>query len=124
MYYMGAAHHPQGNAPLQGIVKLNLQTGAEQFKSFAPRSFVNEPIFVPHPQGQAEDEGWLLVLTYNAERHCSDLVILNAQTLDTEATLHLQQHIPYGLHGAFVPKVFIKNWELRIKNWELRIKNW
>jgi all-trans-8'-apo-beta-carotenal 15,15'-oxygenase len=105
-YYMGAAHHPQGNAPLQGILKLDLQTGAEQFKSFAPRSFVNEPIFVPHPQGQAEDEGWLLVLTYNAARHCSDLVILNAQTLDTEATLHLQQHIPYGLHGTFVPKVF------------------
>ncbi|MGA1408424.1 MAG: carotenoid oxygenase family protein [Prochlorotrichaceae cyanobacterium] len=101
-YYMGAAHHPQGNAPLQAIVKLDLETGQETVRSFAPRSFANEPIFVPHPQGQAEDEGWVLGFNYNAEHHCSDLVILNAQTLETEAILHLKQHIPYGLHGTFV----------------------
>ena len=104
--YLAAAHHPQGNAPLQGILKLDLNTGEQKFHSFAPRSFANEPIFVPHPQGIAEDEGWILVLTYNGERHCGDLVILNAQSLEPEATLHLQHHIPYGLHGSFVPQIF------------------
>jgi all-trans-8'-apo-beta-carotenal 15,15'-oxygenase len=104
--YLAAAHHPQGNAPLQGILKLDLNTGEQKFHSFAPRSFANEPVFVPHPQGIAEDEGWILVLTYNGERHCGDLVILNAQSLEPEATLHLQHHIPYGLHGSFVPQIF------------------
>ncbi len=105
-YYLGATHHPQGNAPLQGILKVDLDTGHEQFHSFAPRSFVNEPLFVPHPQAQAEDEGWVLVLTYNGERHASDLVILDGQTLNPLATLALDHHIPYGLHGSFVPQVF------------------
>ena len=105
-YYLGAAHHPQGNAPLQGILKLDLETGAERFHSFAPRSFANEPIFVPHPEGEAEDAGWVLVLTYNAQRHASDLVILDGETLHQEAVVQLDHHIPYGLHGTFVDQVW------------------
>jgi all-trans-8'-apo-beta-carotenal 15,15'-oxygenase len=104
--YLGAAHHPHGNAPLQAIVKLDLVTKESQICSFAPRGFAGEPIFVPKPRGVAEDEGWLLEMIYDAEYHRSDLVILDAQNLEPVARLHLNNHIPYGLHGSWTEQTF------------------
>ncbi|MFM8296152.1 MAG: carotenoid oxygenase family protein [Microcystaceae cyanobacterium] len=103
--YLGAAHHPTGNAPLQAILKRDLQTGEEWLYSFAPRGFVGEPIFVANPQGTAEDDGWLLVLVYNAASHLSELVILRAKDLQLQAKLTLPGHIPYGLHGFWTPQI-------------------
>jgi all-trans-8'-apo-beta-carotenal 15,15'-oxygenase len=34
------------------------------------------------------------------------LVIVDARDLSLVARLQLKQHIPYGLHGSFVPQVF------------------
>ncbi len=97
------------NAPLQRILKLDLVTGEQQAVSFAPRGFVSEPIFVNDPSGEAEDSGWLLSVVYNAARKASDLVIINAQNMSLEATLHLRHHIPYGLHGSWVDECFYKD---------------
>ena len=105
--YLGAADCPTGNAPLQGVIKLDLQTGERQLWSAAPRGFAGEPIFVPRPGGQTEDDGWLLLLTFNAEIERSELVILNAQDLSEPlAKLRLKHHVPYGLHGSFTPERF------------------
>ncbi|MEM1280670.1 MAG: carotenoid oxygenase family protein, partial [Cyanobacteria bacterium P01_H01_bin.152] len=106
--YIGAVHAPQGNAPLQALLKRDLETGEEQIWSEAPRGFIGEPVFVPYPEAKTEDEGWLLVLTYNAARHCSDLIILAAQNIAQGpiARLKLKHHVPYGLHGSFVSDYF------------------
>jgi all-trans-8'-apo-beta-carotenal 15,15'-oxygenase len=118
--YLGAAHAPQGNAPLQAILKADLVTGERQLWSAAPRGFVSEPVFVPrdrtaYRQGmpsetyeREEDDGWLITVVYNAAREQSDIVILDAQDLGKGAiaTLHLKHHIPYGLHGTFTPEYF------------------
>jgi all-trans-8'-apo-beta-carotenal 15,15'-oxygenase len=103
--YLGVTHAPTGNAPLQGLVKLDLETGEEQIWSAAPRGFGGEAVFVPRPNGQAEDDGWLLLLLYNAERQCSDLAIFDASDITTGpvARLLLNHHVPYGLHGSFTP---------------------
>ena len=101
--YIGAAAQPTGHAPLQTVLKLDLTTGKQQIWSAAPRGFLGEPLFVPRPGGTAEDDGWLLVLMYDAAKHRSDVVILDAADLNREplARLHLKHHIPYGLHGSF-----------------------
>jgi all-trans-8'-apo-beta-carotenal 15,15'-oxygenase len=106
--YIGAAHNPTGNAPLQGILKIDFLTGNRQLWSAAPRGFSGEPTFVPRPNSSAEDDGWLLIVIYNAEYHRSELVILDAQdfTKKPVAKLHLKNHIPYGLHGCFIPDFF------------------
>lgn len=106
--YLGAAHHPTGNAPLQSVIKVDLVSGERQIWSAAPRGFAGEPIFVPRPNGQSEDEGWLLLLTFNSELERSELVILNAQDLsEPVAKLRLKHHVPYGLHGSFTPEYFL-----------------
>jgi all-trans-8'-apo-beta-carotenal 15,15'-oxygenase len=105
---MGAAHGDAGNAPLQAILKIDLESGIRQLWSAAPRGFISEPIFVERPNSSDEDDGWLLTLVYDAAYHRSDVVILDARDLNRGAIarLHLKQHIPYGLHGSFTPESF------------------
>lgn len=107
--YIGAAHQSTGNAPLQAILKLDLETNDKQIWSAAPRGFAGEPLFVPHPDGKKEDDGWVLMLMYDAAMHRSTLVILAAEDISKGpiAKLHLKHHIPYGLHGCFIPELFI-----------------
>ncbi|MBD2665057.1 retinal pigment epithelial membrane protein [Richelia sinica FACHB-800] len=107
--YIGAAHHETGNAPLQAIMKVDLDSQTTQVWSAAPRGFVGEPIFVPRPNSQQEDDGWLLFLVYDAAHHRSDVVILDASDFSQGAVakLHLKHHIPYGLHGSFTPEKFV-----------------
>lgn len=107
--YFGAAHNNTGrNAPLQAIMKLDLQTGNREQHSFAPSGYVSEPIFVPKPNAEAEDRGWVLTLVYDGSQHRSTLAILDAQNLEAKAIalLHLKHHIPYGLHGSWCDRVF------------------
>lgn len=104
--FIGAVHTSTGNAPLQALLKKDWHTGTEQLASFAPRGFGGEPVFVPKPGGTEEDDGWLLLLVYNAARGCSDLAILDGQDLRQIARIKLDHHIPYGLHGSFVPAYF------------------
>ncbi|WP_197064838.1 carotenoid oxygenase family protein [Leptolyngbya sp. KIOST-1] len=106
--FIGTAHAAQGNAPLQALLKLDTHTGDTEVWSAAPRGFMGEPLFVPRPGGQGEDDGWVLVLMYNAERQCSDLVILAGQDIAAGpvARLKLPHHVPYGLHGSFVSQYF------------------
>ncbi len=115
--FIGAAHDPVGNAPLQAILKLDLTTGERQLWSAAPRGYVGEPVFVPRSlvspnEGTTtEDDGWLMTVVFDAASERSDLVILDARDLNRGpiARLHLQHHIPYGLHGNFTPQVFLPN---------------
>ena len=104
--YLGVAADPVANAPLQGIMALDVETGRQQMWLAGRRGFVSEPVFVP--RGEAEDQGWLITVVYNAARQCSDVVILDAADVaaGAVATLHLRHHIPYGLHGSFTPQLF------------------
>ncbi|ACA99416.1 MULTISPECIES: carotenoid oxygenase family protein [Cyanophyceae] len=106
--YIGATHAKTGNAPLQAVWKVDHQGEDSQVYSFAPDGFTGEPIFVPRPGATAEDEGWVLLMVYDSAQHRSDVVIFDAQNFAQPlATLHLKQHIPYGLHGSWTPEVFV-----------------
>ncbi|QDZ40047.1 Apocarotenoid-15,15'-oxygenase [Euhalothece natronophila Z-M001] len=103
--FMATAHQSIGNAPLQGILKYDWQTQEHLVWSNAPHGFVSEPTFVPKPDSQTEDEGWVLTLVYNGKKHCSEFVILEGKTLEEIARLGLKYHIPYGLHGSWISQV-------------------
>ena len=50
----------------------------------------------------AEDDGVLMGFVHDAARDASDLVMLDAATLDTVAEVHLPVRVPYGFHGNWV----------------------
>ena len=60
---------------------------------------LQEPIFVPRPGGEAEDDGWVLTMVYNSGSDRTELAILDAQQLSEGpvARICLPHHIPYGI---------------------------
>ena len=98
---MACTERKSGNAPLQAIKKVNLETKEELFWSAAPKGFVSEPIMVPKEGSKYEDEGYLLILIWNGSRRGSDLIILNSSNLEELATYELPINIPHGLHGSW-----------------------
>ncbi|ABD01261.1 lignostilbene-alpha,beta-dioxygenase, putative [Synechococcus sp. JA-2-3B'a(2-13)] len=107
--YIGATHAPGPNAPLQAILKLDTATGRTQQYSFAPRGFVGEPVFIPNPEDQGEEAGWIVTVVFDAASQRSQVVILEAADLTAGpvARIPLRHHIPYGLHGSFTPQVWV-----------------
>ena len=100
--WMAIAESPNGNGPLQGIKKLNLNNGETHIWSTAPRGFVSEPLFIANPYENKEDSGWVISLVWNAEEKVTELVILNANDMTIKCKLDLPIAIPHGLHGSWV----------------------
>jgi all-trans-8'-apo-beta-carotenal 15,15'-oxygenase len=85
----------------RAIVKFDLVTGQERVKNFG-LALPSEPLMVPRPGATAEDDGWLLVIVYQAADHRSELHVLDAGNLDTVCVAELPHHVPPGFHGSFV----------------------
>ena len=99
--WMAVAEREAGNDPLQAFKKLDLRSGERRVWSAAPHGFVSEPLMVPRPGASAEDDGWLLAVVWNGERSGSDLVILDAASMEEVALVELPLAMPYGLHGSW-----------------------
>jgi beta,beta-carotene 9',10'-dioxygenase len=61
-----------------------------------------EPVFVPAPAAEAEDEGVLLSVVFDSSSGRSFLLVLDAADLGELARAEAPHHIPYGFHGQFV----------------------
>lgn len=66
-----------------------------------PGCYPGEPIFVPRPDGEAEDDGVILSVVLDTEAGHSFLLVLDARTLAELARATVPHHIPFGLHGVF-----------------------
>ena len=106
--YLNVNRTETENGVLQGIMKLDKQSGDKQVWSSTSNLFPGEPVFIPHPQGVTEDDGWLISMVYDGIQHRSHLMILDAKDITKEiAKLHLKHHLPHGFHGTWTPQVFL-----------------
>ncbi len=85
------------------LIKLDVASDRATFWS-EPNTFPGEPIFVPGPDGETEDQGVLLSVVLGAEGSRSFLLLLNAQDLEEIARAWLPTVVPHGFHGLFAPK--------------------
>ena len=101
--YGACAAHASLNNPFQGVFRVHMGTGEEVAHFPGPRRFTNEPIFVPRAAPKAEDDGWLLVLVFDAASLRSGLYVYDAARLDDGpvGVAWLRRSIPYGLHGSW-----------------------
>ncbi|PSQ59398.1 beta-carotene 15,15'-monooxygenase [Halobacteriales archaeon SW_7_71_33] len=60
-----------------------------------------EPVFVPAPDGEREDDGVLLTVLLDPGADRSTLVVLDADTLSELARAPLPHRLPYAFHGQF-----------------------
>jgi carotenoid cleavage dioxygenase-like enzyme len=78
-----------------------LRAGAGRGRAFG------EPVFVPRPGESEEDQGWLMVMGYDAPRDETYLEIQDAATLEFQARVWTGLHLPLGFHGNFVSDRFV-----------------
>ena len=60
----------------------------------------SEPM--PILNGEKEDDGYVLMVVYNAFEHLSELWCLDAHDLSIRAKAFLPHHIPHGFHGYWL----------------------
>jgi carotenoid cleavage oxygenase len=87
------------------LYKHDYATGASVVAPLDPDLLVGEMSFVPNPATSAEDDGLLMGYGYHRGRDESQLLLLDAQTCESVATVHLPQRVPMGFHGNWSPRV-------------------
>ncbi len=83
--------------------KHDLVSGRSDKISFGADCALDEFVFVPASDNSAEDEGVLMGFVYDRNADKTDLVVLDAGSLERVATAHLPVRVPHGFHGNFVP---------------------
>jgi carotenoid cleavage dioxygenase-like enzyme len=87
------------------VRRYDLERGRFDTHDFGPGSGAGEPLFVPRPGGTAEDDGYVIVLVYDAIQNASDFWVLDARDVAGQpiAKVKLPHRVPYGFHGNWVP---------------------
>ena len=103
-YGYTAGGNPETHDWFYTTVKHDMTANSQEVRSWGDNSEAGEPIFVPRENNTAEDDGWLMVLVYDADRDTTDLVILDATDItgDPVATIELPQRVPHGFHGNWI----------------------
>lgn len=86
-------------------MKHDLLRGTTEVHDYGHGCMTSEPVFVLKPGATAEDDGWIISCVYDPGRHCSDVVILDAQdfTGGPVATISLPVRVPFTFHGGWAP---------------------
>jgi carotenoid cleavage dioxygenase-like enzyme len=82
------------------LVKLDNENGDATVWS-EPGCYPGEPVFVPAPRSEAEDDGVVLSLVLDAINQRSFLLVLDAGSFQEAARACAPHAIPHGIHGAF-----------------------
>jgi len=85
------------------VIRHDLDNRTSQVRSLAPTAQPDELVFVPRSPDAAEDDGVLMGFVHDRAEGRSDLVVLDAGSLDTVATVHMPTRVPHGFHGSWVP---------------------
>lgn len=88
---------------LSALYKHDYATGSAARAELDPDLLLGEMSFIPNPSARAEDDGVLIGYGYHRGRDEGQLLLLEAQTLEPMATVHLPQRVPMGFHGNWAP---------------------
>lgn len=85
------------------LYKHDYATGSCRAAALDAGLLLGEMSFVPNPAAGSEDDGILMGFGYHRDRDEGQLLMLDAQTLEPVATVHLPQRVPIGFHGNWAP---------------------
>jgi carotenoid cleavage dioxygenase len=84
------------------VIKHDLTSGSSTIRDFGEARQASEFVFVPNDADAAEDDGVLMGFVYDRADDRSNLVMLDAGTLEDVATVHLPVRVPQGFHGNWL----------------------
>jgi carotenoid cleavage oxygenase len=107
--FAGAARHEMSETSEMStpVYKHDYASGSTLVAPLDPALLMGEVCFVPNPGADprktAEDDGILMGYGYHRGRDEGQLILMDAQTLESLATVHLPQRVPMGFHGNWAP---------------------
>jgi carotenoid cleavage dioxygenase-like enzyme len=108
--YLGRANQfsyamafPGGALDEYAVVKLDANSGRTSVAPMGERRMPGEAVFVPAQGGTREDDGYLLTLVSDTKADASQLLVIDASSLDTVAAVELPRRVPSGIHGNWIP---------------------
>jgi beta,beta-carotene 9',10'-dioxygenase len=104
-FVYGAGVHRDGSDEpadfIDQLVKVDVKSG-EAKTWWEPRSYPGEPVFVPSPRpDRDEDDGVLLSVVLDGGSANSYLLVLDAATMEEVGRARVPHHIPFGFHGQY-----------------------
>jgi carotenoid cleavage dioxygenase len=85
------------------LLKHDLVSGTTATRSFGTAKQLGEFVFQAATADSAEDDGVLMGFVYDRATDRSELAILDAEAMDTAASVLLPHRVPAGFHGNWVP---------------------
>jgi carotenoid cleavage dioxygenase-like enzyme len=87
------------------LVRVDHRTGDTVRFDPGDRRRAEGAVFVRDAQGNADDEGWIFTLVYDAARDKSELVVLDGSRFGgpPAAVVELPSRVPRGMHATWVP---------------------
>lgn len=102
--YVYAAGFSRHDEP-QPLLRHDLEEERTLSHDFGPDRLPGEFAFVPRPNSDAENDGWLIGYVHALSEGNSELVILDAQDFggEPQAVVQIPHRIPMGFHGNWIP---------------------
>ena len=87
-----------------GLRKHDLAAGRSEHHDVGPSRVAGEPVFVPAPDDNGEDAGWVISVVYDSGRDASDVILVDATSFGAPpvAIIHLPRRVPFGFHGSWM----------------------
>ncbi|SMC96568.1 carotenoid oxygenase family protein [Kibdelosporangium aridum] len=83
------------------IVKYDTDSGRSEVNELGKNP--GEAEFVSKQDAKTEDDGWLMSIVTEHDGSGSELLFLDAKTLDFAASIKLPRRVPAGFHGNWLP---------------------
>ena len=98
--YLAETEVGSGSSLPTDVAKVDTETGRVR-RWRETGTHPGEPVFVPAPDGDREDDGVLLTVLLDPGAGRSVLVCLDATTLSERGRAPLPHRLPYGFHGQY-----------------------
>lgn len=104
--YANAILPYEGSTVFNGIQRQDHKTGKYTIHDFGAGTLISEAVFAPREKTASEEDGYLLTAVYRAATHTTDIVVLDAKSLEELALVPLRTHIPLGFHCGYTARAF------------------
>ena len=92
----------RGNSTFfDGLIKYDTETRSSTARVTHAQS-PGEPIFLPDPEGQEEDDGVCLSVVLDGTKGKSHLLVLDARSFEEVGRAEMETVVPFGFHGSHV----------------------
>lgn len=91
--------------PGDAVLRHDLEAGSSIVRNLGADREASEFCFVANDGATAEEDGVLMGYVFDRASGTSDLLLLDAETLQDIAAIHLPARVPVGFHGSWNPTI-------------------